>query len=55
MSMMKRFAEQVSEDMGYDGELTKKVLQEAQRQLNEIPTKENQPSEDRLLDKENEK
>jgi nicotinamidase/pyrazinamidase len=33
MSMMKRFAEDVSVEMGYDGELNEKVLAEGQRRL----------------------
>lgn len=33
MGRMKRFAEEVSMDMGYDGELTNEVLKEANRRL----------------------
>jgi len=33
MGMMKRYAEQVSEEMGFDGELNDQVLTEADRRL----------------------
>ena len=33
MSQMKRFAEQVSIEMGFNGELNDEVLEEAQRRL----------------------
>ena len=35
MSMMKRFAEEISVEMGFDGELNDQVLEEAQRRLKE--------------------
>ncbi len=36
MGAMKRFAEDVSVDMGLDGELNDDVLAEAQRRLDEV-------------------
>lgn len=35
MGMMKRYAEDVSVDMGLEGEITDGVLEEAQRRLDE--------------------
>lgn len=50
MSFMKRFAEQVSIDMGYDGEINSHVLEEAQRRLeeriNEHETNQSRDQED---------
>lgn len=36
MGAMKRYAEQVSVELGYDGELNDEVLQEAQRRLDKL-------------------
>ncbi len=33
MSRMKAYAEKVSEDMGFDGEINDRVMEEAQRRL----------------------
>jgi hypothetical protein len=35
MSAMKRFAEQVSVELGFDGEINEEVLAEAQRRLDQ--------------------
>jgi len=37
MSRMKRFAEDVSVEMGHDGEINDEVLQEADRRLKQLP------------------
>ena len=37
MGMMKRHAEEVSDEMGFEGELTDEVLEEAQFRLDALP------------------
>ena len=40
MSLMKRFAEQVSVELGFGGEINDEVLEEAQRRLDQSHTGE---------------
>lgn len=43
--MMKRYAENVSVDMGFEGEINDEVLAEAQRRLDEAEARRDQNNE----------
>lgn len=42
MGLMKRYAEQISVELGFDGELNDEVLKEAQRRIDQQQTGETQ-------------
>lgn len=46
MGAMKRYAEDVSVDMGFEGEINDEVLMEAQRRLDEAEARRDQNNED---------
>ncbi len=46
MGAMKRYAETVSTDMGFEGEINDEVMAEAQRRLDEAEVRREQSNED---------